>query len=100
MSLRTEDKEPLVTMFLRGESVTDISAFFAVTRTTVEQVLREAIQQLARLATTVYQMNTVDPSKEQVILTPEQRTLLEDMRAHLQKPVRMKQPATLFPAKQ
>lgn len=49
MSINTEHKERLVNMFLRGESVTDLSAFYAVTRTTVEIVLREAIIGLARL---------------------------------------------------
>ena len=51
MSLTTEQKTLVVSKFLRGESVTDVSAYFAVTRSTVEQVLREAIQQLAKLAT-------------------------------------------------
>ena len=50
MSLPNEHKERLVNMFLRGESVTDLSAFYAVTRTAVEDVLREAIVQLATLA--------------------------------------------------
>ena len=50
MSLTNEHKERLVTMFLRGESVTDLSAFYAVTRTAVEDVLREAVVQLAKLA--------------------------------------------------
>ena len=49
MSIGTEHKERLVNQFLRGESVTDLSAFYAVTRTTVEDVLREAIVGLARL---------------------------------------------------
>ena len=51
MSVDNEHKERCVNMFLRGESVTDLSAFYAVTRTAVEDVLREAIQQLATLAT-------------------------------------------------
>ena len=51
MSLGNEHKDRLVTMFLRGRSVTDLSAFYAVTRTAVEDVIREAIQQLATLAT-------------------------------------------------
>lgn len=42
-------KEALVTAFLRGESVTDLSAFFAVVRGTVEDVIREAIIGLSKL---------------------------------------------------
>ena len=49
MSINNEHKERLVNQFLRGESVTDLSAFYAVTRTSVEDVLREAIVQLAQL---------------------------------------------------
>lgn len=49
MSLTTEHKERLVAMFLRGESVTDISAFYAVQRRVVENVLREAIHGLSKL---------------------------------------------------
>lgn len=49
MSIGTEHKERLVNMFLRGDSVTDISAFYAVQRSLVEDVLREAIVGLARL---------------------------------------------------
>lgn len=45
----TEHKERLVNMFLRGESVTDLSAFYACQRVLVEDVLREAIIGLARL---------------------------------------------------
>ena len=50
MSLTNEHKERLVNMFLRGESVTDLSAFYAVQRQSVEDVLREAIVQLSKLA--------------------------------------------------
>ena len=49
MSLNNEHKERLVNMFLRGQSVTDLSAFYAVQRRSVEDVLREAIYGLARL---------------------------------------------------
>ena len=45
----TEHKERLVNQFLRGDSVTDLSAFYACQRGTVEEVLREAIVGLARL---------------------------------------------------
>ena len=45
----TEHKERLVNAFLQGESVTDLSAFFACKRGLVEDVLREAIVGLARL---------------------------------------------------
>lgn len=47
-------KEALVNAFLRGESVTDLSAYFAVTRSTVEDVLRESIMGLAALNKTLY----------------------------------------------
>lgn len=50
MSINTEHKERLVNMFLRGQSVTDLSAFYAVQRVSVEDVIREAITQLATLA--------------------------------------------------
>lgn len=43
------DKERLVNAFLRGESVTDLSAFYAVYKASVEDVLREAILGLSRL---------------------------------------------------
>ena len=49
VSIGTEHKERLVNMFLRGESVADVSAFYACQRGTVEDVLREAIVGLARL---------------------------------------------------
>lgn len=49
MSIGTEHKERLVNQFLRGDSVTDLSAFYACQRGTVEDVLREAIVGLARL---------------------------------------------------
>lgn len=49
MSIGTEHKERLVNAFLRGESVTDLSAFYACQRGTVEDVIREAIVGLARL---------------------------------------------------
>jgi hypothetical protein len=35
--------------FLKGQSVTDVAAFFACHRSQIEQVLREAIWQLAEL---------------------------------------------------
>lgn len=47
-------KERLVKAFLRGESVTDLSAFYAVKRGTVEDVLRESILGLAALNKTLY----------------------------------------------
>ncbi len=43
------DKERLVNAFLRGESVTDLSAFYAVYKASIEDVLREAILGLSRL---------------------------------------------------
>lgn len=75
MSLGNEHKERLVNMFLRGESVTDLSAFYAVHRATVENVLREAITQLAALAAKTKQPEsagtsliiTDGPSKEQTV---------------------------------
>lgn len=54
MNFRAPEKEKLVNAFLRGESVTDLSAYFAVTRTTVEDVLRESIMGLSALNKTLY----------------------------------------------
>ena len=54
MSIDTEHKERLVNQFLRGQSITDLSAFYAVTRTSVEDVLRESITGLAALNQTIY----------------------------------------------
>lgn len=51
---KAPQKEALVTAFLRGESVTDLSAFFAVTRSTIENVLRESILGLSALNKTLY----------------------------------------------
>ena len=50
MSLGNDHKERLVNAFLRGKSVTDLSAFYAVPRVSIEDVLREAIMQLSKLA--------------------------------------------------
>lgn len=66
MSIGTEHKERLVNMFLRGESVTDLSAFYAVTRSSVEDVLREAIHGLSKLAANV-RNDTNEPAKEQTV---------------------------------
>lgn len=60
MSLGNAHKERLVNAFLRGESVTDLSAFYAVTRQSVEDVLREAIHGLSTLAA-----GHSEPAKEQ-----------------------------------
>jgi hypothetical protein len=67
MSLGNEHKERLVNAFLRGQSVTDLSAFYAVTRTNVEDVLREAITQLATLAAGNVRNDTNEPAKEQQV---------------------------------
>lgn len=54
MSIDAEHKERLVRAFLSGESVTDLSAFYAVTRSAIENVLRESIMGLAALNKTLY----------------------------------------------
>ena len=72
MSIATEHKERLVRAFLTGESVTDLSAFYATTRSSVEEVLRESITGLAALNKTLYKqlhpvLDTAIPLQEQPI---------------------------------
>lgn len=64
MSIHNAHKERLVDMFLRGESVTDLSAFYAVPRRAIEAVLREAIVGLAKIAANV-RNDTNEAPKEQ-----------------------------------
>lgn len=66
MSIANEHKERAVQAFLRGESVTDLSAFYAVTRTSVEDVLRESIAGLAALNKVLYRQLHPEPAQEQV----------------------------------
>lgn len=49
MSLTGSQKNDLSRAFLHGQSVTDLSAYLGVTRSTVEDVLREALTGLAQL---------------------------------------------------
>lgn len=61
VSIDTLHKERLVRAFLKGESVTDLSAFYACQRVSIEDVLRESITGLAALNKTLYkQLHPVD----------------------------------------
>lgn len=63
--MQPTQKEHLVQQFLRGQSVTDLSAFYAVQRRSVEDVLRESILGLAALNKTLYTQRHPDPAHEE-----------------------------------
>lgn len=46
--MTAEQKNDVVVRFLQGESATDISAFYALTRSSVEELLRQAMLSLLR----------------------------------------------------
>lgn len=48
--LPDESKRHAVRLFLKGESVTDVAAFFGIHKRAIEQTLREALVQLSELA--------------------------------------------------
>lgn len=64
------EKETLVRQFLRGESVTDLSAFHAMTRTHVEDVLRESISGLAGLNQVLYKEACALRAEHAAIMAP------------------------------